>query len=171
MPQAVVGRGAVSCPAPESLVPLALSADDPIIARHVAGCANCQLEVKRLQEAAGVLRGPMVVEQWAVSSECVDELDLADFVEGRLGPQARAPIVAHLLGCARCRSVVRATGRLLADPRVAAEVRSRRWGGWFLALGVAAAAAVVLLVWPRTEETGLPSGSRGTTPGSAVGPV
>jgi hypothetical protein len=171
MPQAFVGREAVSCPARESLVPLALGADDPIIARHVAGCADCRLEVGQLREAAGVLRGPAALERLAKTPECLDEFAVADFVEGRLAPQARVPIVAHLLTCARCRSVVRATGCLLADPGVAAEGSSRRLRRWLLPLGLAAAAAVVLLVWPGTEETRLPPSTRGPIPGSAVGPA
>ena len=162
----------MTCPAPESLVPFALGADDPDVRRHVAGCANCQREVGRVREGAGALRGPGALEHLGESPECLDELTVADFVEGRLGPQARAPIVAHLLTCARCRSVARATGRLLADRGVAAAVGSRRWRRWFLPLGIAAAAVLVLLVWPRTEETGPPpGGTRGSTAGRPVGPV
>src|SRR5437667_2967782 len=101
-----VGREAVTHPAPELLTPLALGAEDPIVARHVADCATCQLEVGRLREAAGLLRGPAAFERLVETPECLDELAIADFVEGRLGPEARAPVVDHLLTCARCRSVV-----------------------------------------------------------------
>lgn len=158
-------------PAPELLTPLALGAEDPIVARHVAHCATCQLEVGRLREAAGLLRGPAAFERLAETPECLDELAIADFVEGHLGPEARAPVVDHLLTCAHCRSVVRSTGRLLTDPELSATVRPRPWRRWALPLSLAAAAAVLLLVWPRAEETGVPPATRGTTSGPAIPPV
>lgn len=161
----------MTCPAPESLVPLALGASDSVLARHVAGCANCQDEVGRLREGIAVVRGPAALEQLVETPECLDELAVADFVEGRLGPQAREPVVAHLLTCARCRSAVRATGRLLADSGVAVEIRPRRWRRWLLPLGIAAAVAMALLVWPRAEETGPPPGTRGPRSGTSIGPV
>ena len=162
----------MTCPAPESLVPLALGADDPVVARHVAGCTSGQLEVGRLREGAGVLRELVALERPAETPECFDELAVADFVEGRLDPQARAPVVAHLLTCARCRSVVRATGGLLADRAVTAEVRERHWRRWSLPLGIAAAAALMLLVWPRgTNDTSSAPGLRDTTLTNRVAPV
>lgn len=169
----------MTCPAPEALVPQALGVGDPTIARHVEGCSTCQAEVARLQEAAGVLRAPASLERRAETPECLDELTIADFVEGRLDPQTRAPVVAHLLTCARCRSVVRATGRLLADPAVARELPSpkwapagRGWRRWSLPLGIAAAAAVLVLLWPRSaDDTGSTPGLREPTDTGTVAPV
>lgn len=154
------------CPPLESLVPHALGAGDPTTAQHVRDCPTCRAEVARLREAAGVLRGPASLERPTETPECLEELAIADFVEGRLAPEARAPVVAHLLTCARCRSVVRATGRLLSDVAVATEVSraagspgGRRWRRWSLPLGVAAAAALLVLLWPTSVD------NRGSTPG------
>lgn len=158
-------------PAPETLLPLALGAADPATARHVESCATCRAEVARLREAAEVLRGPASLERWTQTPECLEELTIADFVDGRLTPEARAPVVTHLLTCARCRSVVRATGHLLADVAVAPEV-TRHWRRWSLPLSLAAAAALLLFLWPRsTDDHGSKSGLREPTLTSTVAPV
>lgn len=168
----------MTCPTPETLVPHALGADDPVIAGHVVECPACEAEVARLRETAGILRGPVVLERRLETAECLEEQAIADFVEGRLGAEARAPVVAHLLTCARCRAVAQATSRLLADPAVAREIpragppaAERRWRHWSLPLGVAAAAAVLLLVWPSTNDTGSTPGLREPTDTSIVAPV
>jgi hypothetical protein len=153
MLQLLVGSRRMTCPAPESLVPHALGASDPSIARHVEGCSVCQAELAQLREVVGTLRAQKSLERRSRTSECPEELVIADFVEGRLVPAARAPVVAHLVTCARCRSLVAATGRLLADEAVIKAMpggAERRWKRWSLPLGLAAAAAVVLLVWPRS---------------------
>jgi len=142
----------MTCPAPESLVPLACGAEDPTVAGHVEGCAACQAELARLQEAAGLLRAQTAFERRTETPDCLEESAIADFVEGGLAPDVRAPIVAHLLTCARCRLVVRATGGLLADEAVSKVIPKgvdHRWRRWSLPVGLAAAAAVLLLVWPR----------------------
>src|SRR3954451_21294703 len=116
--------GRVSCPTPESLVPHALSmADvaDQIIARHLEGCPMCQAQRAEIQKAAGSLQVVRSLERLTETPECLEEPLIADFVEGRLSPEARAPLIAHLLTCARCRSIVAATGRLLGDKAVARE--------------------------------------------------
>ena len=162
----------MTCPTPETLVLHALGAGDPVVAGHVAGCPACEAEVARLREAAGTLRGPVVLERRTETPACLDELVIADFVEGRLGPEARTPVVAHLLVCPRCRSVVRATGRLLADRAVTAEIPQRHWQRWSLPLGIAAAAAVLLLLWsPSTDDTGSTPGLRDTTLTNRVAPA
>src|SRR5687768_7490249 len=92
-------------PAAETLVPYALGADDPATARHVADCATCRTEIEALQEAAGLLRGPGVLERRTETPDCPDELVIADFVDGRLTPKMRASVVAHLLTCSRCRAL------------------------------------------------------------------
>ncbi len=109
MLKAIAWMPRVTHPAPESLTLYALGAEDPATARHVAACASCRAEVERLQEGAGLLRGPASLERRIETPDCLDELVVADFVEGRLGAEARAPVVAHLLTCARCRALVKAT--------------------------------------------------------------
>jgi anti-sigma factor RsiW len=132
---------------------------DPTITRHLENCAACQAEVAQLQEATRSLRAEKFFERRAETPDCLDELLTADFVEGRLPEDQRASVVTHLLACPRCRSVVAATGRLLADDAVTRAMPSgpeRGWKRWSLPLGLAAAAAVVLLVWPRSAEISEP---------------
>src|SRR5574341_298299 len=137
MPKTMLRSGPVTHPAPELLVPYALGAAAPPIARHVEHCATCQAEVKRLREAAGALRAPASLEHRRETPTCLDDLAIADFVEGRLGPEARAPVVAHLLTCARCRGAVKDTAAAAA----AAAAQAPRWRRWSVPLGLAAAAA------------------------------
>lgn len=169
----------MSCPRPESLVAHALGGDDPTAARHVEGCSACRAEVARLREAATVLRGQTWLERRVETPRCLDELAIADFVEGRLGPEARAPVVAHLLTCAGCRAAVRAPGRLLSDAAVAAEVSraarspgARRWHKWSLPLGADAAAALLLFLWPRMgDDNGSTPHLRESAITSTIAPV
>jgi hypothetical protein len=165
----------MTCPAPESLVPHALGEEDPIITRHVEACPACQAELARLQEAAGLLRIERSFLRRTETPDCLEESAIADFVEGRLRQEARAPLVAHLLTCANCRSRVQATGSLLADSAVTGEIPKaidHRWRRWSLPVGIAAAAAILLLVWPRsTEHTDLAPGLRDSTPTIIDAPV
>ena len=165
-------------PAPESLIPYALGAADPATGRHVEDCPTCRAEIGRLREAAASLRAPASLERLTETADCLDELTVADFVMGRLGPEAREPVVSHLLSCARCRSVVQAGGRLLADAALAPELSgaarpsaASRWRGWSLPLGLAAAAALLLLLVPRRGDDGSTLGLRDTTLTIAGAPV
>jgi len=151
-------------PTPESLIPFALGTDDPATARHASACATCQAEIERLQESAGLLRGSASIERRIETPDCLDELVVADFVEGRLSPESRGPVVAHLLTCARCRSVVKATAAAPNAPE-------RRWLGWSVPLGLAAAAALVLLLVPRGGGDNATPGLREPTVTSTIAPV
>jgi len=168
----ILRRSRVTAPHPgrELLVPYALGADDPATARHVGECATCRTEIEALQEAAGLLRGPSVLEQRTKTPDCPDELIIADFVDGRLTPPSRAPVVAHLLTCARCRALVKASSAL-AHP--AAELRPqpfRRWSRWSLPVGLAAAATLVLLLLRGGRDVESPT-LREPTVTSTIAPV
>ena len=157
-------------PTPETLLPYALGADDAATARHVEGCVVCRGEIDRLREAAHLLRSATSLDPRVATPDCLDELTIADFVEGRLGPDARAPVVAHLLTCARCRSVVQATGRILAETATKAPDRGLR--RWYWPLGVAAAAALLVLLWPRSaNDTGSTAGLRESATADTTAPV
>jgi putative zinc finger protein len=156
-------------PAPELLVPYALGAHDPATARHVGNCAVCRNAIEELREAAGLLRGPSVFERRTETSDCPDEFIIADFVEGRLTPQSRAPIVAHLLTCARCRALVKATSDLAANEVTPVGQAHRRRLRWTLPVGLAAAAALVLLLLPRGRDASTP-GLREPTVTSTIAP-
>ncbi len=152
--------GRVTHPSPDFLIPYALGAENPATARHVAACATCQTEIERLRETAGLLRGPASLERRIETPTCLDELVVADFVEGRLGAEARAPVVAHLLTCARCRALVKATADVSAQMPAAAEGRGRAWRRWTVPLGVAAAAALLVVLLPRRGDDGSTGGLR-----------
>jgi hypothetical protein len=86
--------------------------------------------------------------------DCLDEETVAAVVDGILDPVQRSAATAHLSACARCRSAVAAVSRIMSDHAVAAEAAALDQRGpirhWRLPLGLAAAAAIVLLVaWPR----------------------
>lgn len=164
MLEAIAWKKRVTHPTPESLIPFALGRDDPATARHVEACATCRTEIERLQEAVGLLRGSASLERRIATADCLDELVVADFVEGRLSVESRAPVVAHLLTCARCRSVVKATA-------AAPTASERRWPRWSLPLGLAAAAALVLLLVPRGGDDGSTPGLREPTVTSTIAPV
>jgi hypothetical protein len=161
----------VTHPAPEFLVPYALGANDPATAGHVASCATCQAEVERLREAAGLLRGPASLERRIETPECLDELVVADVVEGRLGATARAPVVAHLLSCARCRALVKATANAAAQLPADPEGRGHTWRRWTVPLGVAAAAALLVVLLPRRGDDGSTGGLREPPLTSTVAPA
>src|SRR4051812_7679284 len=149
-------RRQVTCPAPESLVPLALGTEDPMISRHVEGCPDCRAELARLRETAGVLRSERSFQRRSETPDCLPDVVVADFVEGRVTPETRGPLIEHLVTCAHCRSRVQATGRLLAN-RASEEIPrpvQRRRPRWYFPAGLAAAAAaaVLLLVWPKSSE-------------------
>lgn len=142
-------------PAPEALLPHALGAGDVEIARHVRDCPDCRAAVGGLQRSAEVLQRQRAFARLVATEDCLDEMTVAEFVDGRLDPEARAPVVAHLLTCARCRSMVVETSRAVTEVSFAPTPRWRRWS---LPLGAAAVAAVLLLfLWPggRLDHGGL----------------
>lgn len=141
----------MSCPVPELLIPYVLGDGDEAIARHVNGCASCRAEAARLREAASVLRSSAMLEPHRETAHCPDEFTLADFIDGRMARAAREPVVAHLLTCARCRTVVAAASSAISESRVTSAIPpSRASRRWVLPIGAAAAAALVLTLWPGT---------------------
>ncbi len=146
-----------SHPAPELLVPYALGGNDPATARHVAACAICRAEIDELQTAAGLLRGPKVLERQIETPDCLDEGVIADFVDGRLTSHDRASAVSHLITCARCRVAVKATSDLATNSAELAPQAKRRGYRWAVSAGLAAAAVLVLLLLPRGEDGDSPN--------------
>jgi len=97
----------------------------------------------------------------APTPECLDDDTIAALADGTLAPPTRAAVLPHVAGCARCRTAVASVARALADTGVAREVDSIEGGRrriYRIALPVVAAAALLLvLVWPRpVDHDGLP---------------
>lgn len=163
-------RRVTSHPAPDLLVPYALGANDLATARHVEECATCRAEIDELQTAAGLLRGSKVLEDQIEAPNCLDEWLIADFVDGRLSRQDRASATSHLISCARCRAVVKATSDLATtSASVTPQVRARGYR-WTIPAGLAAAAVLVLLLLPRGQSADSPN-LRESAVTSTVAPV
>lgn len=118
------------------------------------------------------MRQQVHLERRIPTPECLDELAVADFLDGALsGGERRATVLSHVAACANCRSVLGATALLASDESVAREIRgdrgrSRMWRG--AAMGAAvAAAALVLIEVPRRHDPTL----REPAVTSAIAPV
>lgn len=91
---------------------------------------------------------------------CLDEIGLAELVEGRAEPASRKRYVAHLAACGHCREQLASLAELLADQSVnvarrhLVPVRGRTAAvGGLLAV---AATTVLVLGWPRFAVEPLP---------------
>jgi putative zinc finger protein len=103
--------------------------------------------------------------------DCLPDDLIAAFADGSLAADSRAPVIAHVAACSRCRGAVASVARALADPSVARELSGssdrRRW--YRLAVPLTAAAVMLLLVW--SPEGGPSGGHRGEPPPPAATPV
>ena len=89
--------------------------------------------------------------------------DVAAYVDGALPPPARSRVEGHLADCHACRTEIVAVARV---------VRARHRRHWYVPIGLAAAAALVLLIWPRSgEETATPPNYREPVVTTTVAPV
>ena len=156
------------CPSVAVLMRHALSADDPAVAAHVAGCEPCGLVVRQLAgpgepREAGQPVGP--------DGQCLDELTVARIADGG----ATASELDHLGQCANCRGAVSAVAAAMSEEAVAAEIaRLERAGGtiWFrrvLAIAAAAAAITVAVSLAPTPVTARADAVYRDAPPVAVG--
>ena len=150
----------MTCPARESLVPYALGHRDKLTARHISGCPLCQNEVARLREAARELRDDQTVESLQPTPECLDELTMADLLDGQLYAAARGKAVGPLASCAHCRRELSAISALShetqgARPTERGRARRLSWR-WTMPIGAVAAAILMMVVWPRLQEERAP---------------
>jgi hypothetical protein len=110
----------------------------------------------------------------SLTPACLGDDAVAALAEGALGGAERPAALTHLAGCPHCRSAVASVARALADSALAGEVAAVRGGVrrpfYQIAIPVAAAAALVLLVWSprRTEDAG--SAHRAPTITAAAAP-
>lgn len=160
----------LNCPAEAELLLLAMSDEAGEVALHVRGCDACDARVAHFRAAVAGIRASAGTAA-AGDGQCMDELAQAEFVEGGGEPGQRASRVAHLAACGHCRRQLAALVELVADPGVAAEVpqlepkiQRTAYGRRFLAGAglLAAAAALLLLVWPGGRGEGV-GGHRGPT--------
>ena len=139
----------MTCPSPESLLVQALEGGDPVIARHASECLACRAQLDQLREATVTLQSQALLERRVHSPDCLDEMTLADFVDGRLAAEARTLAIRHLLTCAHCRSVVQATAAVVADEALAQAPEQRPRRTWLLPVTAAIAASLLIALWSR----------------------
>jgi anti-sigma factor RsiW len=124
-----------------------------------------------LRDAADALREQRYSESRAPTPDCLDELAIADFVDGRTSGDERAIVERHLTTCARCRSAVQAVAAMADDAALVATVSKagkRRWIVTAVAsAAAAAAAAIVIMTVPSTR----PITMREPAVTSAIAPV
>jgi len=148
----------LNCPSETELLLFAMAADAAPageVARHAGECTQCHARVAELRQLIADIR-LSATSAVAGKDECLDELALAEFVEGGLEADQRATCLAHLAVCGHCRRELSALVELLADPAVTAEVgqgdtrRSRMTPRrrFIAGAGLFAAAAILLVVWP-----------------------
>jgi len=151
------------CPKPSDLLHLALGGDsahgDEALTRHIDACPRCPREIEKLRATVGVLRAPTLPEP-TVPGPCLDEMDIAELVDG-FDPGANRAAIAHLASCAPCRVQLATATQLIRDPSMVQEIenlesptrRKRRHGQRIsrlaMSAGLAAAALAGVLLWPQ----------------------
>ena len=97
----------------------------------------------------------------ALTPECLDDGTLAALADGTIDSATRAKALPHVAGCPRCRGAVASVAQALADAAVAREIEGVEGTGRRrvnrIALPLAAAALLLLLVWPRRVDDGGPT--------------
>lgn len=81
----------------------------------------------------------------AMNHSCLDDLIIADFVDGMVEPAVRSLVVSHLAACERCRWVTAATARAVTAG-TAQPVPAWRKG---IGAVMLATAATLALIWSR----------------------
>ena len=141
---------------------------------HLLTCGSCNARVANLRRVVADLaaredrfdtRGP----------SCLDESALSRLIDGDADTSAAHEEIAHLAGCAHCRSELGSLAALLADPEVACAKRSaspsiapRSARAKFLG-ALAAAAVLLLLAWPGAERRARSNGAHRAPTIAALG--
>jgi hypothetical protein len=117
------------------------------------------------------------------SGNCLDEITLAEFAEGRADSARRTTCIAHLTGCDHCRQQLASVLVLLSDATVARSLRESRSAkratsaarlSWRRAVAVSACAAAVTIAvtLPRLDTSNPTAPShRGASTIDAQAPV
>jgi CHAT domain-containing protein/tetratricopeptide (TPR) repeat protein len=169
----------MNCPTEAELLLLALADGAEEVALHARGCASCEAIAVQLRATVAGIRAS-AGNAVAGDGECLDELAVAEFVDGGGSSAQRDTWVGHLATCGHCRRELSVLVELLNDPAVAAEsgqgvhplhrttTRRRFLAGAGL---LAAAAALTILVWPGRNPAGPAHRGPTITAGSVPTPM
>ena len=91
-------------------------------AQHMRACAYCRARVADLRRVLGEIAA-FSNGTSADDEPCLDEAALAELADGGGAANPPRTHLAHLAGCAHCRHELASLTDLLADPRVAEEIR------------------------------------------------
>ncbi len=102
--------------------------DQAQVAAHIDSCPRCVEDVTSLRRTAELLAAREGAAQPQGDAACLDEAELAAWVDGALDPEAEASALSHLARCARCRRAAASLVRTLRSDRVAPAVRELEKG-------------------------------------------
>jgi hypothetical protein len=158
-----------TCPTDMDLLMLMLddrgTPSDPMV-EHVRSCNSCRPRVTGLRHVLCEIAA-RIVDSDSAEKQCLQETALIQLADG--GGATREQIT-HLAGCAHCRRELASLADLLTDPQIKEEIRRveptrtsrpsarRRFAfdaGRVVAL--AAAAAVLFMVWSHGERLSRPT--------------
>ena len=150
-----------TCPTDMDLLMLVLDdrgrPSDPMV-EHVRSCNSCRPRVTGLRHVLGEIAAGSV-DRDSAEKQCLHETALIQLADGG---RATREQVAHLADCAHCRCELASIADLLTDPQIKEEIRrvdptrtqrplARRRFAFHAGrvVAVAAAAAVLFMMWPH----------------------
>ncbi|MGD8867848.1 MAG: zf-HC2 domain-containing protein [Gemmatimonadales bacterium] len=87
------------------------------VADHIASCQRCAEDLVSLRRAVTLLEAHEGAGTPKDDNECLDEADLAGWVDGSLDSESRASVLSHVSNCPRCRHAAASlVGALRSDP-------------------------------------------------------
>lgn len=98
--------------------------DQAQVAAHIDSCPRCVEDVGSLRRTAELLAAREGAAQPQGDAACLDEAELAAWVDGALDPEAEASALSHLARCARCRRAAASLIRTLRSALVTPAVRA-----------------------------------------------
>lgn len=176
----------MTCPSEPEILQHALASSsgaDDAVGRHIRNCESCQAQLADIRRVARSLAASASAAR-AGASACLDELALADVLQGAPDDAVRASRMEHLALCGRCRNELASLQQMLDTPELAGEIQrleripvprsGRRMR--LASAGMVAAALVLVVIWPRGEDGARISTHRaptitGAAPPAAVYPI
>lgn len=93
------------------------------VADHIDSCHRCAEDLASLRRAAELLEAHERIGELEEDATCLDDVALAAWVDGSLGPESRASVLSHVSDCPRCRQAAASLVKALRSDPVAAAIR------------------------------------------------